>query len=224
VVIVGRLRKDAALRGVPPAVPPGQRRRGRPRVYGANRLSLAKRAGQRRGWQTLTAVLYGKETTQTYKTFLATYRPADGLIRVVLVREAAGWLAFFCTDPQATPADILRAVADRGALEQDFHDLKEVEGLGQQQVRTIWGNVGAFHLSLWAHALVELWAWGQPKGAVCDRTASPWDDPERRPSHADRRKALQRACIGEQFTRAGQRQPLPQKIQRLLRSLIKLVG
>ena len=33
-IVVSRLRKDAALWTVPPAVPPGQRRRGRPRLYG----------------------------------------------------------------------------------------------------------------------------------------------------------------------------------------------
>ena len=44
-VIVGRLRKDAALRDLPPVLRPGQRRgRGRPRKYGANSISLAKPA------------------------------------------------------------------------------------------------------------------------------------------------------------------------------------
>jgi hypothetical protein len=190
VVVVGRLRKDAALRDVPPSRRPGQR--GRPRVYGPNRISLAKRAGQKRGWQAAEAVLYGKRVTKAVKTFLATWRPAGGAIRVVLMREEHTWLAFFCTDPTATAVQILEAVADRAAIEQDFHDLKEVEGLGQQQVRNIWANVGAFHLNQWAHALVELWAWHQPKAVLCDRTTSPWDDADRRPSHADRRKALQR--------------------------------
>ncbi len=41
-----------------------------------------------------------------YKTFLATWRPAGGVIRVVLVDEASSWVAFFATDPTATVADI----------------------------------------------------------------------------------------------------------------------
>ncbi len=42
VVVVGRLRKDAALRDVPPKWKKGQRRpRGRPCKYGKNRISLA---------------------------------------------------------------------------------------------------------------------------------------------------------------------------------------
>jgi DDE superfamily endonuclease len=221
VTVVGRLRKDAAVYDVPPPRRPGQR--GRPRQYGTRRLSLAKRAGQQRGWQTVGVVLYGQRAVKTYKTFLATWPPVGGLLRVVLVREAHGWLAFFCTDPGATVTQILEAAADRAAVEQDFHDLKEVEGVGQQQARDVWANVGAFHLSLWAHSLVELWAWHQPKQALCDRKASPWDDPARRPSQADRRKALQRACIRQEIARGGHRRPLTRKIQRLLRSLMQLV-
>jgi hypothetical protein len=222
IVVVGRLRKDAALRDVPPPRRPGQR--GRPRLYGGHALSLAKRAGQPRGWQSVTAVLYGQRQTKTVKTFLATWRPVGGTVRVVLVREAHHWLAFFCTDPTASVEQILEAVADRAAIEQNFHDLKEVEGVGQQQVRNVWANVGAFHLNLWAHTLVELWAWDKPKRLVCDRRASPWDNPQRRPSHADRRKALQRHCLHQEITREKQRRPLSRKIQRLVQGLVQLVS
>ena len=101
VIIVSRLRKDAALFGLPEPRRPGQR--GRTRLYGEQRLDLAKRAGQRRGWQRGVFDLYGKPTAKKYKTFLATWRPAGGLIRVVLVQETRGWVAFFCTNPcQAT--------------------------------------------------------------------------------------------------------------------------
>src|SRR5271168_3144090 len=41
---------------------------------------------------------YGKRAKKRYKTFEATWRPADGLIRVVLVDEPGAWVAFFCTD------------------------------------------------------------------------------------------------------------------------------
>ena len=64
--------------------------------------------------------LYGQPTRKRYKTFLATWRPAGGAIRVVLVDEPTGWVAFFCTDPAATVADILTAVANRFALETAF--------------------------------------------------------------------------------------------------------
>ena len=38
----------------------------------------------------------------------------------------------------------------------------------------------------------ELWAWDRPDEELVDRSASPWDAEPRRPSHADKRKALRR--------------------------------
>jgi hypothetical protein len=219
VTVISRLRRDAGLRTLP-APPRGGRRRGRPPVYGPGRISLAKRAGQQRGWQVVRAHQYGEVRAKRVKTFLATWRPAGGLIRVVIVREEHGWLALFSTDPSLTAAEILSIAADRFSIEQDFHDLKEVEGLGQQQLRDIWANVGAFHVSAWVHTLVELWAWGQPKEAIGDRSASPWDDADRRPSHADRRKALQRRCLGHEFQQLAAGQALTPEIHQFVGRVI----
>ena len=189
--VVSRLRKDAALWTVP-----GPRAAGaaaaRPRTYGERRIDLAKRAGQRRGWATGTFDLYGEPAAKRYKTFLATWRPAGGVIRVVLVDEPTGWRAFFCTDPAASVADILGRVADRFSLEITFRDCKEVVGAGQQQVRFVWANVGAFHVCLWTFTMTEAWAWGRAEEELVDRSASPWDDEPRRPSHADKRRAWRR--------------------------------
>lgn len=224
VTVVSRLRKDAALWSVPAPPPPGgQRGPGRPPTYGKHKFSLAKRAAHAGGWQTLEAELYGETVTKTYKTFLATYKPAGGLIRVVLVREEDGWVAYFCTDAQAEPRAILEAVADRGAIEQDFKDVKEVHGAGQQQLRHFWANVGAYHLCLWLYTLVELWAWRMPASQLRDRRRSPWDDPTRRPSHADRRNALRRRCLEEELRAAQRRRPLTRKIRGLVRRLLGLV-
>ncbi|HEV3260631.1 MAG TPA: transposase [Gemmataceae bacterium] len=225
VTVVSRLRKDAALWSLP--VPP---RRGQPKKrgpkpkYGTQALSLAKRAGHRLGWQTADFVLYGRTVTKTFKTFLATYAPVGGALRVVQVREADGWVAFFSTDTTATVAEILEAVADRAAIEQGFHDLKEVHGAGQQQVRHYWANIAVYHLNLWLHTLVELWAWERPQGRLCDRSASPWDDPDRRPSHADRRNALRRECIRNDIQAAQGRRRLAPRFRALVRRLLSLVA
>jgi hypothetical protein len=225
VVLVSRLRKDAALYSLPTPPRPGSRKKpGRKRKYGKQVISLAKRAGHHDGWQQAAFVLYGKKVTKTFKTFLATYAVVGGVIRVVLVREDHGWAAFFCTDPEATVEQILKAVADRGALEQDFHDIKEVHGAGQQQVRHIFANLAVFNLNLWLHTLIELWAWEQPAKKLRDRSASPWDDPERRPSHADRRNALRRECIQQVISLPRVRAALSRKTRTLLRSLLKLVA
>lgn len=227
VVVVSRLRKDARLWDLPQPQRhrPGQpKKRGPKPKYGKKPISLAKRAGHRQGWQTGEFLLYGKKITKTYKTFLATYKPAGGMIRVVIVAEDDGWKAYFCTQAEATVAQILEAVADRSAIEQDFHDLKEVHGTGQQQVRYYWANVAVYHLNLWWHTLIELWAWGRSHEELCDRSESPWDDPERRPSHADRRNALRRHCLGAEIQAAMESQRLKPKFQTLIHRLLSLVA
>jgi hypothetical protein len=195
--VVSRLRKDAALRTVPGPPPPGQR--GRRRIYGKDTIDLAKRAGQRRGWSCDVFDLYGVKMIKRYKTFLATWRPVGGLIRVVLVDEPTGWRAFFCTDVSASVADILAAVADRFSLEITFRDCKEIVGAGQQQVRFVWANIGAFHICLWTFTMTEAWAWFREADELVDRSNSPWDSPLRRPSHADKRRAWRRALLGEEI-------------------------
>ena len=66
-------------------------------------------------------------------------------------------------------------------------------GAGQQQVRLVRANVGAFHVCLWTFTMTEAWAWNRAaKGLVEHRSASPWDDAARRPSHADKRRAWRR--------------------------------
>jgi hypothetical protein len=195
--VVSRLRKDAALRTLPGPRPAGKR--GRPRTYGEGVIDLAKRGGQRRGWSSDTFELYGEKVVKRYKTFLATWRPAGGAIRVVLVDEATGWRAYFCTDTSASVADILAAVADRFSLEITFRECKQVVGAGQQQVRFIWANIGAFHVCLWTYTMTEAWAWDREDEELVDRSASPWDKASRRPSHADKRRAWRRELLGEEI-------------------------
>jgi hypothetical protein len=193
-VVFSRLRKDARLGSLPPA----RRRRGQRGplpTYGKERIDLAKRAGQKRGWRSVECVQYGERVVKTIKTFLATWRPAGGAIRVVIVREPTGWLAYFCTDPAVAAESILEVMADRGAIEQTFHDVKEVWGAGQQQVRNVYACIGAFAVNLVMYTVVEAWAWERGEEELVDRSCSPWDQEERRPSHADKRKSLQREIL-----------------------------
>jgi hypothetical protein len=198
VTVVSRLRKDAALWTVPGPKP--KSRPGPQPTYGDPRISLAKRGGQTRGWATGTFTLYGKATPKRYKSFVATWRPAGGAIRVVLVNEPNGWVAFFCTDTAVSVADILGSVAARFSLETTFRDCKDIVGAGQQQVRRVPASVGAFHVCLWTFTMTEAWAWGRGQdGLVGHRIASPWDDGARRPSHADKRRAWRRELLAEQI-------------------------
>jgi DDE superfamily endonuclease len=224
VVVVARLRCDAALHDLPVNLPPGQRGPGKPRKYGKNRLSLKKRAGQRRGWQQVEAMLYGRMQTKRIKTFQATWEPAGGLIRVLIVSDEHGWRAFACTDTDASVESILEAVADRGAIEQVFHDVKEVHGAGQQQLRNRHAHGAAWNLCLWLFTLIEVWAWNQPHAALCDRSASPWDDPARRPSHADRLRALRQGILRQEYSHATVRNRPTPKIKRLIQHLMALAS
>jgi hypothetical protein len=221
-VVVGRLRKDAALYSLPLPKPPHQR--GPQATYGKRRISLAKRAGQKRGWRTVECVQYGERVTKTIKTFLATWRPAGGLIRVVLVKEEDGWVAFFCTKAQASAEEVLEAAADRNALEQTNKDVKEVWGAGQQQVRNIHSNEGCFNLNLWLYSLVEAWAWDKPEEELVDRSDSPWDAEPRRPSHRDKRKALQRDVLHAEIDAALAGQPTREDFRSLAERLVELAA
>jgi hypothetical protein len=196
VVVVGRLPRNAALRDLPGEQPPSKR--GPKPTYGKNKVVLKLRAGQLRGWEEVACGQYGKRVTKLVKTFLATWRPAGGTIRVVLVQEeddADNWRAYFCTKPSATAEEILEAAADRTAIEQTFKDVKEVWGAGQQQVRNLHANTGCFNLNGWMYSLVEARAWTMPEEQLVDREDSPWDWEYRRPSHADKRKSLQREIL-----------------------------
>ena len=162
--------------------------------------------------------------TKTYKTFLATYPPVGCVIRVVLIKEDHGWYAFFCTDSNASVQEILEAFADRATIEQDFHDVKEVWGSGQQQVRNVWTNLAVYNLNLWMHTLVELWAWNRSGRQLVNRSDSPWDDADRRPSHADRRKALRQHILDNELSAITAAWLLPRKIIQLAQNLMALAA
>ena len=219
IVVVSRLRKDANLRDLPPSGSHGNR------IYGKNRISVAKRAGHRKGWSPISYHCRGVEVTRQYKTFLATSKLVSAQIRVVIVRfEDGGWAPYFCTDTSATVRDILEAVAARWAIEEHFHDVKEVWGAGQQQVRNVWSNIGCWHLNQWAYALVELCCWDVEKSQLSDRSDRSWDNEARRPSHADRRRSISREMLRKKFLAALPHSPDHRKLWTLFQDLIALAA
>ena len=217
IVVVSRLRKDACLFDLPAEGSHGNR------IYGENKISLAKRAGRRQGWSTISYRCRGVHVTGQYKTFLATSRLISGAIRVVIVRfEDGGWAPYFCTDTSAKVEDILETVAARWAIEEHFHDVKEVWGAGQQQVRNVWSNLGCWNLNQWMYTLVELCCWDVDKSRLTDRRDRPWDNADRRPSHADRRRSISREMLEKQFQAALPPSPNNRKLRTLLKILIAL--
>ncbi len=94
------------------------------------------------------------------KTFLATNPLAGGVVRVVLLQHANGnWAAYISTDVSMSVASILKIVSDRWSIEEHFHDVKEIWGAGEQQVRNVWSSIGCWHVCGWLYALVELASW-----------------------------------------------------------------
>jgi hypothetical protein len=221
--VISRLRKDAHLCDLPPT----QRRQGQRGplpTYGKNRIYLAEEAAATDGWQEVQCVQYGATVTKTVKTFLATWRPAGGVIRVVLVKEDDGWVAFFSTKATATVVEILEAMADRGSMEQTNKDVKEVWGADEQQVRNVYSNEGCFNLNLWLYSLVEAWAWDKEEEDLVDRSASSWDCEPRRPSHQDKRKALRRDILRAQIQAVLSADPTPEDFRALAQSLLDMAA
>jgi hypothetical protein len=124
----------------------------------------------------------------------------SGVIRVVLVEYERGeWAAYFSTDSTMSAQAILETVAGRWAIEETFHDVKEIWGAGQQQVRNVWSNIGCWHLNTWLYTMVELATWDAPADELVDRRSRSWDNPDRRPSHADRRRKIAKEMLENQF-------------------------
>lgn len=220
--IVSRLRRDAQLFDLPPA---RTGRRGRPRKYGQNRISLARRAGRRDGWLEITYSCRGVEVTRRYKSFLATSKVTGGAIRVVLLEyERGNWAAYFSTDVEMGVQEILETVADRWAIEEHFHDAKEVWRAGEQQVRNVWSSVGCWHLNSWLYTMVELACWDMPADELVDRRDRSWDNPARRPSHADRRRTIVRQMLEKHLLTDLPRSPDAAKYHARIIQLLSLAA
>ena len=97
-----------------------------------------------------------------------------------------------------------------------------MDAWSQQQVRHIWTNVAVFNLNLWVQTLVECWAWHKPAEEIRDRNDSPWDNPDRRPSQADRRKALRRQTPQNEYSSLSATHRRSSKIRYLYECLLQL--
>jgi hypothetical protein len=91
-------------------------------------------------------------------------------------------------------------------------------------LRNVYANVGAFNLNGWLHTVVEAWAWERPEDELVDRSQSPWDDATRRPSHADKRKALQREVLRQEIEAVVAGPPDRQRFRELAEKLLELAA
>ena len=123
-----------------------------------------------------------------------------GTVRVVLLEHSKrNWAAYMSTNASMSVEMILKTVSDRWTIEEHFHDVKEIWGAGEQQVRSVWSSIGCWNLCGWLYSLVELECWDCANDQLVDRSDRPWDNPCRRPSHNDRRRMISRKMLREAF-------------------------
>lgn len=221
VTTITRLRRDAVLFEIPPN--PTCVKRGRPRLYG-ERIDLKPMAESPDGWRRVTCVQYGETVTKQVKSFVATSRMTKGLpLQVVIIKEDTSWVPIVSTDVNMSIRDIIESYAVRFGIEETFKDLKEVWGWGKQEVRLLESNEAATAIDMLAYNLVQLTTWDTPSDELLtSRRACPWDDPHRRPSHADRRKYLRRLILRHELNAALSPVLTRQKIIPLLEKLLQL--
>src|SRR3954471_2678994 len=139
VVVITRLRLDAALYAPAPARPPGTS--GRPRKKGERHPTLAERlADPGTTWQAFTVCWYGG-TTRAIEVATATAVWYHGglppvALRWVLVRDPLGEFepqALLCTDPTIRAPQIVEWFVLRWQLEVTFHEARAHLGVETQR-------------------------------------------------------------------------------------------
>lgn len=137
--MVSRLRLEAALYH-PPGPPPAGKR-GRKPTKGARQRSLKVWAARTdTPWESVVVDWYRGER-QTLQIFSRTARWSTSgwapvALRFGLVRDPEGRLAdaaFFCTDLQATPSQIIEGVVRRWSVEVTFEEARAHRGLETQR-------------------------------------------------------------------------------------------
>jgi hypothetical protein len=116
-------------------------RLGRPRRKGLRVASPRTRLEQRKGWEEIETVLYGRTVRVRLHTCVCVWYPSAGTspVRIVITRGRRGLLdgrAYVSTDPDLSARDILATYARRWLLEVSFRDIKQE--LGFEDPRNGW--------------------------------------------------------------------------------------
>jgi hypothetical protein len=177
--ITGRLRKDAALFAVlEPATSPV---RGRPRKKGRRLPSLETMFQDHNlRWNEIKVFCYGKQTKLLVHQFTALWYHSAGQqpLSIVLCHDPAGHhanMAFFDTDPQAAPQQIIERYAARFSIEVTNRETKNLLGAAEPQCRRENSVIRAPMFAYWSYCFVVLWFVQQfttAKALVAD--PAPW--------------------------------------------------
>jgi hypothetical protein len=219
VITITRLRRDAAVFELPPSPTGGP---GRPRVKGG-RIDLKSMVESNEGWEIIECRLYGQVQKKRVKSFIAVSKLTKWKpVRVVLIKEDDGiWVPLMCTDITRSVKEILESYGVRFGIEEMFKDLKEIWGLGKQEVRLLERNEAATTMNMLLFAMTELSTWDRTQEELVDRSYRPWDDQDRRPSHMDRRNFLRRGIWAKELNAAMDWNLMPTKIASLLKNIMR---
>jgi len=211
-----RLRKDAALHGLPPERTGG---RGRPRVRGGRLPCLAKLADTT-AFAQVTVTRYGKAATVHATAVTCLWYSVFGTrpVTVVLIRDksATGYdLALVTTDTAATTAQVIERYASRWSIEIAIEDAKQVFGAGQARNRTANAVRRTVPFQLACQTVTMIWyatAGHDPADISDRRNRAPWYTAKTEPSTADMAAKLRRVIIATRFKASRPDQPTPEEI------------
>ena len=178
------------------------------------------------GWEKIECRLYGQVVEKRVKSFVGASKLTRGKpVRVVMIKEDDGtWVPLMCTDISRSAKEILESYGVRFGIEEMFKDLKEVWGWGKQEVRLLERNEAATAMNMLLYSMTELATWDRTQEELVDRSDSPWDDADRRPSHADRRNFLRQGILVNELNVAMDWNFIPQKIIALLKRMMRLAA
>ncbi len=211
-----RLRKDAALYGLPPA---RTGKRGRPRQRGDRLPSLAKLAAAA-AFEQVTVTRYGKAATVGAAAVTCLWHSVFGTrpVTVVLIRDKSGTgydLALVTTGPAATADQVIERYAARWSIEVAIEDARQVFGAGQARNRTARAVERTVPFQLACQAIATCWyatAGHDPADVAGHRARAPWYTSQTQPSTADIAAKLRRVIIAARFKASRPDQPTPEEI------------
>ncbi|HET9966952.1 MAG TPA: transposase [Streptosporangiaceae bacterium] len=198
-----RLRKDAALHGLPPE---RTGRPGRPRVKGDRLPSLAKLAAAAEFSQ-VTVTRYGRTETVGAAVLTCLWYSVFGSrpVTVVIVRDKPGsgfGIALVTTDRTATAEQLIERYASRWSIEIAIEDAKQIFGAGQARNRTAAAVERTVPFELACQAVAVTWyatAGHDPADLHERQTLAPWYTSKTEPATADMAAKLRRVIIAARF-------------------------
>jgi DDE superfamily endonuclease len=210
-----RLRKDAALYGLPPA---RTGKRGRPRTKGG-RLPALDGLAATAAFAPVTVTRYGKTAVISAAAVTCLWPSVFGTraVTVVLIRDrsASGCnLALVTTDTTATAAQVTERYASRWAVEVAIEDSKQIFGTGQARNRAARAVERTVPFQLACQAITVCWhatAGHDPADVAHHRARAPWYTTKVQPSTADMTGKLRRVLIAARFKASRPDQPTPKK-------------